>query len=95
MLTLTPTVNFRVSSLFVVGQWEEARVRRERPRRHGENMQTLHRLALPQLDLEPKTLLWGKSATHCTAVLPMKMLREPFFKAYGSNKVAEGPVNKW
>ena len=48
--------------------WEEARVPRENPRIHGENMQTPHRKA----GIKPGTLLlWGDGANHHTTMQPV------------------------
>ncbi len=41
----------------IFGLWEKAGVPRENQRTHGENMRTPHRKDLPQLGIEPKTLL--------------------------------------
>ncbi len=43
----------------------------ENPHRHGENMQTPHREALPQPGIEPRTLLLlGYSASHYATMPP-------------------------
>ena len=51
MLTLTPKDNFR-DTMHVFGRWEEAGVPGENPCIHGENMQTPHRKASQELNLE-------------------------------------------
>ncbi len=52
----------------------ETRAPTENPRRHGENMQTLHRKALPRPGIEPRTfLLWGDSANHYSTMPPLQL----------------------